>query len=280
MSYRFFLSVTLAALLLMWGGASFASDAGTPLDGAKQVAQFSDMKGAGAAADAQGDASDYDDFDDMDEYADTETLIADPLSGVNLVMFHFNDAMYHAIFKPVATGYAWAVPPAPRQWVRNFFTNMLYPVRFVNNIFQGKFDAAYMETSKFIANTSWGLLGFADVTSTMKRNWEPERPTADGLGQTLGKAGVGHGIYIVWPFIGPSSIRETVGWLGDSYLDPLSYGDLSFVEFMAIRAYKNVNTLSLQLRANEYEALTEGAIDKYAAVRDAYIRFRAKKVQE
>ena len=93
-----------------------------------------------------------------------------------MVWFHFNDAMYHAVFKPVAEGYAWVVPAKPRQWVRNFFTNMLFPVRFVNNILQGKFDAAYMEFSKFLANTSWGLLGFADITGDMKRNWEPKRP--------------------------------------------------------------------------------------------------------
>jgi len=280
MSYRILTCMMLAAFLLIGTGSSFASDTGEMPTDAKQVAQFSDMKGAGAAQDAAGTGADEEDFDDFDEYADTEKLVADPLYGFNLVMFHFNDAMFHGVFKPVAEGYAWAIPAKPRQWVRNFFTNMLFPVRFINNILQGKFDAAYMETSKFIANTSWGLLGFADVTQGMKRNWEPKRPTADGLGQTLGKAGIGHGIYIVWPFLGPSSIRESVGWLGDSYLDPLTYGDLSFVEFLAIRAYKNVNTLSLELRGNEYEAITEGAIDKYAAVRDAYIRFRAKKVKE
>lgn len=278
MIFRHFICSALVVLLLMGAGAAFAASSDTVPDGA-QVAQLTDMKGAGAAADADDNAADLADFDD-DEYADTGNLVADPISGFNLVMFHFNDAMYHGVFKPIATGYAWAVPTKPRQWVRNFFTNMLYPVRFVNNILQGKFDAAYMETSKFIANTSWGLLGFADVTADMKRNWEPERPTADGLGQTLGKAGIGHGIYIVWPFLGPSSIRESVGWVGDAYLDPLTYGRFTFMEFLAIRAYKNVNTLSLQLKGNEYETLTEGAIDKYAAVRNAYIRFRAKKVKE
>lgn len=277
MTARIAVCLMMVALLLSWGGAACASgpEQGTPV----QVAQFSDMKGAGAAGDAKNAVAE-DDFDDFDEYADTQDLVADPLKGWNTVWFHFNDAMYHGVFKPVATGYAWAVPAKPRQWVRNFFTNMLFPVRFVNDILQGKFDAAYMETSKFIANTSWGLLGFADVTSGMKRNWVPERPTADGLGQTLGKAGFGHGVYLVWPFLGPSSIRESVGWVGDTYLDPLTYTDLTFVEFVAVRAYKNVNQLSLELTANEYETITEGAIDKYAAVRDAYIRFRAKKVKE
>ncbi|WP_319470866.1 VacJ family lipoprotein [uncultured Pseudodesulfovibrio sp.] len=276
MNIRFVVCLMLAALLYLGVGAALASSEGDVEEGV-QVAQFSDMKGAGAAA----DASDFDDFDDMgDEYSDSGKLVADPLKGWNMVWFHFNDAMFHGVLKPVATGYAWLVPAKPRQWVRNFFINLLFPVRFVNNILQGKFDAAYMETSKFLVNTSFGLLGFVDVTEGRKRNWLPEKPTADGLGQTLGKAGFGHGIYLVWPFIGPSSIRESVGWVGDLYLDPLTYTDLTWIERGGIWAYKNVNNLSLELRGNEYEAITEGAIDKYAAVRNAYIRFRAKKVEE
>ena len=265
-------ALLLAVGLLLFGaGAAVASDAETaPLDGV-QVAQFGDMKGAGAASDADGFA----DFDDYEAVS-----VADPFIVWNKVWFYFNDGLYHGVFKPVAEGYAWAVPEQPRKWVRNFFTNMLFPVRFVNNILQGKFDAAYMETSKFVVNTTFGLGGFGDVTEGMPRNWSPERPTADGFGQTLGKAGFGHGVYLVWPFLGPSSVRESVGKVGDYFLDPLTYADLTLLEIVGIRAYKNVNKLSLELQSNEYETITEGAIDKYAAVRDAYIRFRAKKVQE
>lgn len=225
------------------------------------------------------DLEDADAFDDFEDYS-SEPLVADPLYPVNYTLFYFNDFMFHNVVKPVATAYDWLVPRPPRQWVSNFFTNLLFPVRFVNNILQGKFDAAYMEMDNFIANTTWGFLGLFDVASTMKKRWEPERPTADGFGQTLGKAGIGHGIYIVWPVIGPSSIRESVGWFADAQLDPLTYGRFTLLEFAAIRSFKNVNTLSLQLTGNEYEALTEGAIDPYAAVRDAYIRYRAKKVEE
>lgn len=260
--------LVVTAFLLGFAGTSFATDADV-LDGQVQLAQFS-----------AGDISDEDDFDDIDgDYAEHK-LVADPLYYWNRVWFEINDALYHGLFRPTAEGYAWLVPAKPRTWVNNFFTNLLFPVRFLNNILTGKFDAAYMETSKFIANTSFGILGLGDVTSGTPRNWEPERPTADGFGQTLGKAGIGHGVYLVWPFIGPSSIRESVGWVADAYCDPLTYGRFTFIEFAAIRVYNNLNTLSLQLKGNEYEVLTEGAVDKYAAVRDAYIRFRAKKVAE
>ncbi|RWU02698.1 VacJ family lipoprotein [Pseudodesulfovibrio sp. S3] len=254
------------ALLLGVAELSFAAEGA---DEPVMVAQFS-----------PGDINDEDDFAEFDSGYKDQELVSDPLYYWNEFWFEINDALYFNLFKPVATGYAWVVPPKPRTWVSNFFTNMLFPVRFINNVLTGKFDAAYMETSKFIANTSFGVLGLGDVTGGMPRNWEPERPTADGFGQTLGKAGFGHGVYLVWPIIGPSSIRESVGWVADMYCDPLTYGRFTFLEFAAIRTYDNLNNLSLQLQTNEYEALTDGAVDKYAAVRDAYIRFRAKKVAE
>lgn len=271
--FRLVTLVLAAALLLGAAGISRASDASAePV----RVAQF----GGEPATTPESRAAMSDDFDEFDaEYAN-QPLVSDPLSGWNRVWFQVNDVLYRGVFRPMAQGYAWVVPPRPRTWVSNFFTNMLFPVRFLNDLMTGKWDAAYMETSKFVANTSFGVLGLGDVTGGMPKNWEPERPTADGFDQTLGKAGFGPGIYLVWPFIGPSSIRGSVGWVADAYCDPLTYGRFTFVEFMAIRAYKNLNDLSLQLEGNEYETLTEGAVDKYAAVRDAYIRYRAKKVSE
>ena len=168
----------VAVLLSSVTGTSFAAKG----DGPTQLAQFS-----GRAAQ---DSADFDDFDD--EYADSEQLVADPLKYWNMTWFYLNDGLYHGVFKPLATGYAWVVPPKPRQWVNNFFTNLLFPVRFVNNMLTGKFDAAYMETSKFVMNTTFGVLGLGDVTAGRKRNWEPARPTADGFGQTLGKIGRAH----------------------------------------------------------------------------------------
>lgn len=269
MSRRIIMCLMVAVCILLGAGSAFAAE---PEPDGMQVAQFSQIPGDGVEEGS-------DPFADFDEYGEN-IKVHDPLVVWNKIWFYFNDGMYHGVFKPVASGYAWAVPAEPRKGVRNFFTNLLFPVRFVNDILQGKFDAAYMEFSKFLANTSWGLLGVYDISATMKKRWEPERPTADGFGQTLGKAGMGHGVYLVWPFIGPSSIRESLGWVGDAYLDPLSYGRFTFGEFLVIRAYKNVNDLSLKLNNNEYEAITDGAIDKYAAVRDAYIRYRAKKVAE
>lgn len=261
--------LALAVTVFLLAGTSVSVFAADTDSDTIEVAQFSTGQ--------MGGEDDFDSFDD--DYESFET-VPDPLYYWNKTWFDVNDGLYHGVVKPLASGYAWLVPEQPRTWVNNFFTNLLFPVRFINNVLTGKFDAAYMEVSKFIANTAFGFGGLGDVTADRPRNWEPERPTADGFGQTLGKAGFGHGVYLVWPLLGPSSVRETVGLVGDYFCDPLSYADLNLLEMIAVKSYKNVNALSLELEGNEYETLTEGAVDKYAAVRDAYIRYRAKKVAE
>lgn len=262
---RFLIALLAATLLLGAAGSSFAAE--THTQESVQLAQFS-----------SGQMGGDDDFDSFDDEYDTPQ-VADPLYYWNKVWFDVNDGLYHGVFKPLATGYAWLIPAKPRTWVDNFFTNWLFPVRFINNLLTGKFEAAFMEVSQFVANTAFGFGGLGNITKDLEHP-ELDRPTADGFGQTLGKAGMGHGFYLVWPFFGPSSLRETAGLVADHFCDPMTYLDLTLIERVGIKAYKNVNALSLELENSKYEAITEGAVDKYAAVRDAYIRFRAKKVDE
>ncbi|MBN2139548.1 MAG: VacJ family lipoprotein [Desulfovibrionaceae bacterium] len=200
----------------------------------------------------------------------------DPLEGWNRFWFQFNDKLYFYLFKPVAKGYSYVLPEKPRTWVQNFFHNLLFPVRLVNCILQGKLRSAGAETSKFIANTTFGACGLSDFANHL----EPTAPTPTGeedLGQTLGVWGFGNGVYLVWPIIGPSSIRDSVGFVGDRFLDPVTYVT-PWYNSVAITAYSKINKLSLEL--GQYEDLKEGAIDPYAAFRDAYLRNREKKIRE
>lgn len=88
---------------------------------------------------------------------DIVAQVPDDVEGWNRFWFNFNDGFYFHIFKPLAQGYSYILPEKPRGWVENFFTNLMYPVRFVNCLLQGKFESAGLETSKFIANTFIGL---------------------------------------------------------------------------------------------------------------------------
>ena len=202
--------------------------------------------------------------------------LPDPLEPWNRFWYEFNDILYFYAFKPVAENYAKAVPERPRTWIKNFFHNWLYPVRVVNCLLQAKFASAGAETSKFIGNTAFGLGGLSGFANELKPTFE--YPTGEeDTGQTFGRWGVGNGMYLVWPFFGPSSARDTVGLVGDYFLTQVNYIEPWYAS-IAITVYDKINKLSFEI--GEYETLKEGAIDPYVALRDAYLRMRAKKVRE
>jgi phospholipid-binding lipoprotein MlaA len=132
---------------------------------------------------------------------------------------------------------------------------------------------AARELGRFVVNTTAGVGGMFDI---LKDNPDA-KPSSEDLGQTLGHYGLGHGIYIVWPVIGPSSLRDTVGYAGDLFLNPVNYVTPP-VDRYAIRAGEQVNSISL--RIGDYEDLKESALDPYISFRDAYVQHRKAKVAE
>lgn len=208
--------------------------------------------------------------------ADDAALTADPLEGWNRMWFGFNDKMYFWALKPVAQGYSYVVPERPRLWVHNFFTNLMYPVRFTSLMLQAKFDAAAVETSRFIGNTAFGLGGLADITADSKP-FRPIPSTDQDLGLTFGYWGMDNGFYLVWPFLGPSTGRDTLGYAGDYFLTPTSYLHPWYWS-MGTKGYDKVNEVSM--RIGDYEALKDASVDPYVAVRDAYLRLRFKKMND
>jgi phospholipid-binding lipoprotein MlaA len=200
------------------------------------------------------------------------TPIADPLEKFNRAMFTFNDKLYYWVLKPVAQGYAKVVPETPRVSVSNFFNNLGFPVRFLSMLLQADFSGAAAALGRFTVNTVWGIGGLMDPAST--KQLEIPKKDAD-LGQTLGFYGLGQGFYIVWPFLGPSSARDSVNIPGDYFLHPSIL--LLWYEWLPLRTYGVVNDTSL--RIGDYEALTEAAIDPYIGMRDAYVQYRRSKVE-
>lgn len=202
-----------------------------------------------------------------EETAEEEVAIADPIEPWNRLMYHFNDKLYFWVMKPIAKGYNAVVPEPARISVRNFFNNIGMPIRFVNSVLQLKLKAAGNELARFGINSTIGVAGLFDVA---KDHYKIEAQNED-LGQTFGRYGVGGGIYIVWPFLGPSTLRDSIGKVGDYFLDPVSYID-PFEARLAIRAYDQENRASLQL--GEYEDFKEAALEPYIAIKDAYIENR------
>jgi phospholipid-binding lipoprotein MlaA len=196
-----------------------------------------------------------------------EKTISDPLEPWNRLVFTFNDRLYFWVMKPAAKGYNAVVPEVARTSVSNFFKNLTTPVRFVNALLQGKIQSAGIELARFGINTTYGLAGLLD---TAKKHFNLESQKKD-LGLTLGFYGIGEGIYIIWPFLGPSSLRDTIGTVGDEFLTPVNY--INPVEdALAVNSYEYFNGVSLHI--GEYEDLKESAIDPYIAVKDSYIQHR------
>jgi len=214
--------------------------------------------------------------DQREEYIEEEKTvqIADPLSPWNKAMYHFNDKLYFWVLKPAAQGYSTVMPEDMRISFSNFFYNLTTPIRFVASLLQFKVKDAGNELVRFAYNSTAGIGGLADVAKT---DLSIPRKEED-LGQTLGKYGIGHGFYIVWPFIGPSSLRDSVGTVGDWFLDPVTYVNPFFFDSLGIRTSDRVNGVSLHI--GDYEDLKKSAIDPYVSLRDAYTQYRKKKVEE
>jgi len=214
---------------------------------------------------------------DLNElYAEAEAgvvHVADPIEPFNRAMYHFNDKFYFWILKPVAQGYKFLVPTPLRTGVKNFFYNLITPVRMVNCILQGKFYSAGTEFTRFVINSTVGMLGFVDPA----QNYPMLKAKEEDLGQTFGNYGIGNGFYIVWPFLGPSTLRDTVGMAGDLFLNPVNYVRPAEAA-LGITAYEKVNTTSFYI--GDYEAIKEASLDPYSAIRDAYIQNRKKKTKE
>jgi Surface lipoprotein len=208
-----------------------------------------------------------------DTFKEERVEIADPIEPFNRAMYHFNDKLYFWALKPVAQGYKIVVPEPARISVKNFFSNLGFPVRFLSCLLQADFSGAASEFGRFGINTIWGIGGLLDPSSN--KELDLQKQDTD-LGQTLGVYGVGHGFYIVWPVLGPSSPRDSVDIAGDYFLYPVSYV-YPWYAGIGARAYEIVNSTSLKI--GDYESLKGAAIDPYVAVRDAYIQYRLKKVK-
>ena len=215
---------------------------------------------------------------DLDVFSDDETeeeavQVADPLQHWNRAMFHFNDKLYFWLLKPVSRGYKAVVPRPVRSGVRNFFHNITAPIRMVSALLQGKGRKASAELTSFLINSTVGVLGFGNPA----KRWPELTHSEEDLGQTLATYGIGDGFYLVWPILGPSTLRDSVGMVGDWFLDPVSYVE-PFEAYLGFWTLENVNDTSF--RIGDYESLKEAAVDPYIALRNAYIQNRKKKVGE
>ncbi len=208
----------------------------------------------------------------MESESSSET--SDSIESINRAMFVFNDKMYFWLFKPVAQGYKFVTPDFFRTGVRNFFKNITTPGRLAGCIMQGKRERAEAEIARFLVNSTFGLGGIFDITSHIKEM----NPAEEDPGQALGSYGIGNGFYIVWPFLGSSTLRDTAGKLISIGIDPVTYIDMPAEAYLSMRVFDTVNGVSD--RIGDYEAIKEAAFDPYIMVRDGYLQRRRAQVSD
>lgn len=154
------------------------------------------------------------------------------------------------------------------------------PVRLFNNLFQGKFKGAATEFGRFMINSTAGIGGLLDPA----KHALGLKSFDEDFGQTLAHHGISEGPFIMWPIIGPSNRRDTIGTIVDTAFNPLFwFSQLDIVledgTLRGIGIGKRVNNYTYNIRDN-YDSLIKSAIDPYIALQNAYINNRAKRIKE
>ena len=216
----------------------------------------------------------------------------DPWEPFNVKIFEFNRQVDRWVLKPVAKGYDFIMPNAAQIGISNFFYNLRFPPRFLNNVFQGKAKGAGIEVGRFLVNSTVGIGGFFDVAQHLDF-----KTSEEDTGQTLGFYGMPPGPYLVLPLLQPFSVRDFIGFLGDMALNPINWLVAPIIEVEGIpsviahsdrmlsttiqlsaRVAEIVNERSLNLE--KFQGVEEATLDLYTAVRNAYLQKRARAILE
>ncbi len=203
--------------------------------------------------------------------------IDDPYEGFNRVMFKFNDKLDKYILVPAAEGYRAVTTPYGRERVRNFFANLKEPVSAVNQILQGEFKNSGVSLSRFVINSTLGLVGTHDVAGA----WGLKREE-DGFDETLAKWGVPSGSYLVLPFVGPTTPRAFAGTVADGFISPVYWvseeyedGGYAYVAYVGAKAVVDREAL-----LDYTKDLEKNSVDYYTTMKAAYIQNKQKSYND
>ena len=219
------------------------------------------------------------DTDGENSLSKTPKPVKDCFESFNRASFALNQGLDKAIFKPVAKGYR-SLPSSVRTGTSNALNNVSSLITIPNNILQGEFKTAGVNTGRFVVNTTLGIIGIFDVAKKMGFS-EYEK---EDYGQTLGKWGVGAGCYVVLPVLGPSTIRDTAGMFvnvlgGDPYYNASTHGNN---EYLTDQVYMTTKVISgIDFRAKNLESidnLEKNSMDFYASVKSLYLQDRQQKI--
>lgn len=216
------------------------------------------------------------------------TASIDPFEDFNRAVFDFNEALDAVIFLPLAKIYRAIFPKPIRDSFRNFMRNLNAPFVLANDVLQGEGERAGMTLSRFLINTTLGVGGLFDAAAGMGVPYHEE-----DFGQTLGVLGMEEGVYIVLPILGPSTVRDGLGKVGDAFLNPLNYvgasgNDVEKVFFghrrniadflFGARLLEVVDTRERLIEPIELLRKDPLSLDYYTLIRSVYLQRRKKEI--
>ena len=193
--------------------------------------------------------------------------IDDPFEDLNRDIFIFNEKLDEKLLKPAALTYRKVTPQFARTGVTNFFNNLEEIDTTINQVLQGEIKYAFNDASRFVINSTIGLLGLIDVASKMGLEKHEE-----DFGQTLGVWGFNSGPYIMIPFLGPSNPRDLLSRPISSFLSGTFAMEDNDVKLTLI----GIDALETRERLLDAETLIIG--DKYIFVKDAYVQSREYEI--
>ena len=189
----------------------------------------------------------------------------------NRKVFAFNESLDENVLKPVATAYSKVVPQFVRRSVDNFFSNAADAWSMVNNVLQVKPEPAFQDLVRFTTNSVFGFGGVLDIASEfgLEHHYED-------FGQTLGRWGFGAGAYVVWPLLGPSTVRDSAALPADRWFASPALFIQDGRWQTGITVLQIINTRANLLGASK--VIDDIALDKYTFIRDAYLQRRRSLV--
>jgi len=189
----------------------------------------------------------------------------DPIESTNRVTDKVNDSIDRVSLKPLAKGYTAVVPKPMRTAVSNFYDNSTYMNTVLNDFLQGKGQQGFLDLMRFLINSTLGIGGLVDVASSMGL----ERHDED-FGQTLATWGIGQGAYIIYPLMGPNSVRNTPDFLTATATDPLFWAGFVLAPYVTIpvTVLKYVDERAQLLSASDMR--DELSLDPYIFTREAW----------
>ena len=209
-------------------------------------------------------------------YTQGGNAVHDPLEEINRATFAVNKGIDTVLLDPATEVYRFVIPQGPRAGIRNALNNLKSPVYLANEVLQGDFDDAWIVIKRFLINSFTGFGGILDTAS-----WEGIDYIPEDFGQTLASWGVDSGPYIVWPVLGPSTLRDSVGFAVDSLIDPVMW-TLNDAEQDALMYQRTgLTVLSIKdLLMDQMNDLYDSSLDPYAAFRSVYFQRREALISD